>query len=59
VSQLLILCESVTGVVLGTPPTGMPVKLSSLNTAMVELVSAAEQTVGQFKDDVSVRKDPT
>jgi len=46
----------VTGVVSGTPPSGMSVKLSSLQAAMMELASTAERTVGHFNDKVSVHR---
>ena len=52
-SQLLILCESASDAsVSGTPPFGMKLKVSSLQTVMVELAAVAEKTVEQFSDDV-------
>jgi len=53
VSQLLILCESASGLAAaGTPPFDMKTKVSSLQTVMVELAAVAEKTAAQFSDDV-------
>lgn len=53
VSQLLILCESASDVsATGTPPFDMKLKVSSLQTVMVELAEVTEKTVAQFSDNV-------